>query len=74
MMNLHRRGGEPDLRAVEVVEQVAVAVVDAAVRFVGDDQIEEADVEGLEALHHGRIGGQVDALVPGRSSVLRGDV
>ena len=40
---LDRRGGQADLERIEVVEQVAVAVVDAAVRFVGDDQVEEAE-------------------------------
>ena len=42
---IDRRGGQPDLEAVEIGEQVAVAVVDAAVRLVGDDQVEKADVE-----------------------------
>ena len=48
---------------VEVLEDVAVAVVDATVRLVGDDQVEEADVKRLQALHHRRVGGQVDAFV-----------
>ncbi len=65
---LDRRGGQADLEAVEVGEQVAVAVVDAPVRLVGDDQVEEAHVEALEALHHRRVGGEVDPLV----AVLRG--
>ena len=63
-MNSTRRGGQTDLEAVEVGEQVAVAVVDAAVRLVGDDEVEEAHVERLEALHHRRVGGKVDAVVP----------
>ena len=59
---LYRSGGEADLIAVEPAEDVAEAVVDAAVRFVGHDEIEEADVEVLIALHHRRVGGEVDAL------------
>ena len=58
------RGGQADLEAIEILEEFAVAVVDAAVRFVGDDQVEEAHVERLEALHHRRVGGQVDAACP----------
>jgi hypothetical protein len=46
---LHRRRGEADLQRVEVLEQRAELLVDAAVRLVGDDQVEEADVEVLEA-------------------------
>src|SRR5690606_13921879 len=42
---LHRGSGEANLQRVEVVEQVAVLVVDAAVAFVGDDQVEEAHIE-----------------------------
>jgi hypothetical protein len=34
------------------------------VGLVGDDEIEESDIEVLEALHHRRVGGQVDALFP----------
>ena len=30
--------------------------------LVRDDQIEETGVERLEALHHSRVGGQVDAV------------
>jgi hypothetical protein len=33
------------------------------VGLVGDDQIEEPHVETLIALHHGGVGGQIDALV-----------
>lgn len=47
---------------VEVAENVAKAVVNAAVRFVGDDEIEEAYIEVLEAFHHRWVGGEVDAL------------
>jgi hypothetical protein len=32
------------------------------VRLVGDDQVEIADIEHLIALHHRRIGGEVDAV------------
>ncbi len=42
----------------------AKTVVNAAVRFVGDDEIEEPDLEVLKALHHRRVGGEVDALSP----------
>jgi hypothetical protein len=34
------------------------------VRLVRDDEVEEADVEVLEALHHGGVGRQIDSLVP----------
>jgi hypothetical protein len=60
---LDRGGGEADLERVEVPEERLVLLVDAAVRLVGDDQVEEPDVEVLVALHHRRVGGEVDALV-----------
>jgi hypothetical protein len=56
-----RGRGEADLQRVEVQKQGLVLVVDAAVRLVGDDQVEEADVEVLVAGHHRRVGGEVDA-------------
>ena len=49
------------MQGVKPDEQVAVAVVDAAVGFVGNDEVEEAGIELFEALHHGRISGEVDA-------------
>ena len=59
---LDRGGRQADLQGIEVVEQLAIPVVDRAMRLVGDHQVEEADVEGLEDLHHGRVGRQVDAV------------
>ena len=59
---LHGGGGEADLVTVEVAEDVAEAVVNAAVALVRDDQVEEADIEVLEALHHRRVSGEIDAL------------
>lgn len=64
VLDLRARGGrEADLQGVEVPEDRAVLPVDAAVRLVGDDEVEEADVEVLEALVHRRVGREVDALV-----------
>ena len=37
-------------------------------RLVGDDEVEETDIEGLEDLHHGRVGGEIKPLV----AILRG--
>ena len=59
---IDRRGRQADLEAVEIVKHVAVDVVDAAVRLVGDDQVEESHIEGLEDLLHRRVGGEEDAF------------
>src|SRR5581483_8255339 len=56
-------GGQPNLKTVEVGEEFSIAVVDAAMRFVGDDEVEEPDIERLVALHHRWICAEVDALV-----------
>ena len=48
--------------AVEVIKDVAVDIVDTAVRLIGDNQIEKARIEGLEDLLHRRIGGEEHAL------------
>lgn len=61
---LDRRGRETDLEAVEIPKQGRVIVVNAAVRFVGDDDVEETGIEvGKEAVES-RIGGEVDVGVP----------
>ena len=57
----HRGGGETDLQGVEVIKQVTVLVVDTAVAFVSDDQVEEAHIELGEAIHHAWVSGDVDA-------------
>ena len=59
---VHRRCCQTDLVAVEVMKDVAVDIVDTAVRLIGDDQIEEARIEGLEDLLHRRVGGEEHAL------------
>jgi hypothetical protein len=55
--------GQSQLQAIEPIENVAVDIVDAAMRFVGDDKIEEAGVERLTDLHHGGIGRQIDPVL-----------
>src|SRR5690606_23290675 len=52
---------QSNLKGIEIIEQVAVLVVDAAVAFVGDDQVEEAHIQLGKAVHHARVGGDVDA-------------
>src|SRR5205807_2403000 len=42
---IDRRCSKSDLMAVEIVEDVAVNIIDAAVRLVGNDQIEEPRIE-----------------------------
>ena len=59
----HRGGGEPHVERIEVVKQIPVFVVDTAVGFIGDNQVEKAHVQLREAVHHAGIGGDVDARV-----------
>ena len=64
-----RRRGETEQQRVEVLEQVPVLGVHAAVRFVDDDEIERSGAEGAVAVvvgllreaHHRLVGGGVDA-------------
>ncbi|MDT4838995.1 hypothetical protein FQZ97_727740 [compost metagenome] len=58
---LHRGGREAYLQGIEVIEQVTVFVVDTAVAFVCNNQVEEAHIELGEAVHHARVGGDVNA-------------
>ena len=62
-----RGGGEADLIGIKPAENIAIAIVNAAVRFIRDDQIKEAGVEVLKAFHHRRVGREVNALgaIPG---------
>src|SRR5690606_27614499 len=57
---LHRRGSQSNLKGIEIIEQVSVLVVDAAVAHVGNDQVEEAHIQLGKAVHHARVGGDVD--------------
>src|SRR5699024_6350535 len=57
----HRGCGQADLESIEITEQVAVDVVDAAVGFVCNNKIEKAHIEALKHLHHGWIGAQVNS-------------
>jgi len=52
-----------DLEAIEIAKHIAITVVDAAVGFVCDHQVEKARIKGLKDLVHCRVGGQVDAFV-----------
>jgi hypothetical protein len=61
--HFYRRGSQTDLQGVEVLEEVAIEVVDGPVRLVGDDQIEEADVEGLVVVDQPLVDADVDAGV-----------
>ena len=56
------RRGKPHLMTVEIVKDVSVDVVNASMRFIRDDEVEEARVERLEDLLHCRIGRKEDAL------------
>ena len=62
-MNWTGGGSQSNASRVKVEEQVSVAVVNAAVRFVGDNEIKESHVERLEALHHGGVGGEIDSAI-----------
>lgn len=59
---VNRRRGKSDLVTVEIVKDVSVDVVDASMRFIRDDEVEEARVERLEDLLHRGIGRKEDAL------------
>jgi len=59
----NRRGREANLKCIEVLKESAEFLLDAPVGLVGDDKIEEADIEILEALHHRGIRGEINALV-----------
>ena len=50
------------MKGIEVLEEVAIPVEDRTVGFVGDDQVEESDVEILELLDHCRVSPDVDPL------------
>jgi hypothetical protein len=43
--HLHRGGRQAHLQGIEVLEDVAIQVVDGAVRFVGHDEVKEPHVE-----------------------------
>lgn len=60
---LHRRGGEAHLKGIEVQQQIAVAVVDAAVRLVANDEIKEANVKRLVDFHHRGVSCQINAVL-----------
>ena len=54
---------KPDLERIEVLEERTKFLVYASMRLVSDDQVEEADIEIFVALHHRRVGSQIDAFV-----------
>jgi hypothetical protein len=63
-----RRRGEAHEQRVEVAEDRAVLLIDRAVRFVDDDEVEVAGAEAalpvprlIDEPHHRRIGGDEDA-------------
>jgi hypothetical protein len=65
-----RRGGETDEEGIEVVEDGSVALIDGAVGFVNDDEIEITWTEAALAVarfvdeaERGGIGADVDAAV-----------
>ena len=49
------------MQRIEVVEDIAISVVDTTVALIGNDQVEEAHVELSEAVHHSRVSGNEDA-------------
>ena len=67
--NVGRRGGEAECDGLEVIEHLAVGVVDGAVAFIYHDEIEEMRRERLrlvpDDVEHRRIRGDVDAAVCG---------
>ena len=63
-----RRGGEPDEEGVEVFEDLPPEVVDGAMAFVGDDEVEGLDRDGGVVL---RRRGFVDRRRRFRSRIFR---
>ena len=59
------RGGQAQLNGVEMVEERAVAQVNRAVAFIGNDQVVVADRQPLVDLHHAGVGGKLDARTRG---------
>jgi hypothetical protein len=60
------RGGQADQVGVEVLQHLAPQVVDGAVRFVGDDDVEGLDREGGVVVDGGNVEGK-GALTPALS-------
>ena len=80
-----RRGSEAELNCVEIVEHLAIRIVDGAVTFVDDNQIEEMWRERggfiVDDIEHRRVRSNVDSAVGGdalfaglRPAGLVGDV
>ena len=68
---VRRCRGEAELDGVEIAEDLLIGVVDAAVAFVRNDDVEEMrrdpglrHVAVLDQVEHGRVGGDVDPTVP----------
>lgn len=58
--HVDRRGRQANLERIKILKQVAVDVVDRAVGFIGDDQIEITDIKMVHDFHHAGISGNVD--------------
>ena len=57
------RSRQTDLERIEVLEERSNFLVDATMRFVGNDEIKKTDIKLLETLHHRGVGREVDTLV-----------
>src|SRR5262249_1682897 len=66
------RRSKADLMAVEIPEDVAVNIVDRAVRFIRDNDVEKSRIEGPEDLLHRGVRGQENSLA-GVRAYARGD-
>ncbi len=61
--HVNRRGRQANLEGIKILKQIAVNVVDRAMGFIGDDQIEITNIEMVHDFHHTRIGGDVDPSI-----------
>lgn len=61
--HLDWRGRQAHLNGIEIFEEVAVQVVDGAMGFVSNDQVEESNVERLVVVDQALVDTDVDACV-----------
>ena len=61
--HFYRGGGQADLQRIEIAEDVAIVVVDGAMRFVGDDQVKITDVEVFVVVDQALVDADINACI-----------
>ena len=61
--HFNRRRCQADLQRIKILEEIAVQIVDGAVRFIGNDEVEETDIEGFIIIDQALVDADVDACI-----------